>query len=71
MSASAKDFELPTDQESVDALDLNGFTQATSQEIYQRWETCPDLKQYPYSFLEHASANSKVGTREICPTLTS
>lgn len=53
--SSDKDFELPTDQESIAALEFMGFTQATAQEIYQRWETRPDPEQYPYSFLEHAT----------------
>lgn len=53
--SSAKDFELPTDKESVAALEFMGFTQATAQEIYQRWEARPDPEQNPYPFLEHAS----------------
>lgn len=53
--SSAKDFELPTNQESVAALEFIGFTQAAAQEIYQRWEARPNPEQYPYSFLEHAT----------------
>lgn len=53
--SSAKNFELPTDQESVAALEYMGFAQATAQEIYQRWESRPDPEQNPYSFLEYAA----------------
>lgn len=50
---STKEFELPVDQESVAALDFMGFTQATAEEIYQRWESRPE--DYPYSFLDHVA----------------
>lgn len=53
--SSAKDFELPTSQESVAALEFMGFTLAHAEEIYKRWEARPDPEQYPYSFLEHAN----------------
>lgn len=47
--------ELPTNQESAAALEFIGFTEATAQEIYQRWVAHPNPEQYPYSFLEHAT----------------
>lgn len=58
---SDKVFELPTDQESIAALEFMGFTQATAQDIYQRWETRPE--QYPYSFLEHAAGQFELRSR--------
>lgn len=55
-----QDFELPTDQESVAALQYMGFTQAAAQEIHQSWEARSNEEiEYPYTFLEHVVGRFK------------